>query len=187
MFVLGPVVMQDGHGATAWSAIMVTGSIGSIIGGLLALRYRPKRPLVTGDLSSLISVLPFVAIAFTLPTPYIALGMAVMFSGFSLFNEVWAATQQQLFAKEILARITSLDWMVSLIAMPVGYASVAPVAQAVGTRTTLLIAAILVSAPLLLVMLLPGVWSVRRRADGTVGIAGESESETAAHAEEAPA
>ena len=196
VFVLGPVVMQDGHGgATAWSAIMVTGSVGSIIGGLLALRYRPKRPLVTGDLSSVISVLPIVAIAFTLPTPYIALGMAVMFSGFSLFNEVWAATQQQLFPKEILARITSLDWMVSLVAMPVGYAAVAPVAQAVGVRTTLVIAAILVTVPLSLVAFLPGVRSVRRRADGTVGIVGEAEFETepesesgaTARTEEAPA
>jgi MFS family permease len=174
LFVLGPVVMQDGHGgATAWSAVMVTGSIGGIVGGLLALRYRPHRPLVAGDLFSVAGAAPLLMVAFIAPTPLIALGMAVLFCQIGLFNEVWAATQQQLFPKEILARITSLDWMVSLVAMPAGYAAAAPVAQALGVKTTLLCAAALICGPLLLASLLPGVRSVRRRADGTVGIANE--------------
>lgn len=187
LFVLGPVVMQDGHGgATAWSAVMVVGSIGGIVGGLLALRYRPRRPLVAGDLSALVGVLPFAAIAFVLPTPLIALGMAFFFAQSGLINEVWAATQQQLFPKEILARITSLDWMVSLVAMPAGYASAAPIAHALGVKASLMIGAFLICGPLMLATLLPGVRSVIRRADGSVGIANE-ESDTPVQLSESPA
>lgn len=181
LFVLGPVVMQDGHGgATAWSAIMVTGSVGSIVGGLLALRYRPHRPLFVGDLCSICGVVPLVLIAYTVSTPFIALGVAITFAEFALFNEVWAATQQQLFPKDILARITSLDWMVSLIAVPAGDAAAAPVAQALGMKTTLLGAGILMAVPLMLMALSPGVRSVQRRPDGSVGIAGEQVGEAAA-------
>ncbi|HEY0542429.1 MAG TPA: hypothetical protein VGD53_28990 [Actinoallomurus sp.] len=96
----------------------------------------------------------------------------------SLIGEVLATTQQQLFPEEILARVSSLDWMISLIAMPAGYAAAAPVAQFLGMRTTLLAAAALIGTPCLLLNLLPGVRSVQRFPDGTVGIA--SERDTAA-------
>ncbi|GHI10259.1 hypothetical protein Scel_85800 [Streptomyces cellostaticus] len=79
----------------------------------------------------------------------------------SLVGEVLATTQQQLFPKEILARVSSLDWMISLIAMPAGYAA-APVARFLGMRTTLLAVAALIGTPCLLLNLLPGVRSVQR-------------------------
>ncbi|HEV2634103.1 MAG TPA: MFS transporter [Actinocrinis sp.] len=168
-FVLGPVVMQEGHGgATSWAAIMVCGSVGSIVGGVLALRYRPRRPMAVSDLLSVIGAIPVVLTAFVVPVPYIGIGLAVAFGQISLTNEIWSAAQQQLFPREILARITSLDWTVSLIATPAGYAAAAPMAQALGVRTTLLIAAVLTAGPLMVMAALPGVRSVRRRADGSV-------------------
>lgn len=91
----------------------------------------------------------------------------------SLVGEVLATVQQQLFPEKVLARVSSLDWMISLIAMPVGYAAAAPVAEIFGTRTTLLFAAALIGTPCLLMNLLPGVRSVQRFPDGTIGIAAE--------------
>lgn len=175
--VLGPVAMQDGRGgATAWSVIMTTGSVGSILGGLAALRCRPRRPLVTANAAALIGFAPPALVALRAPVFAIALGVAVTFAMTALVGEVLATTQQQLFPEEMLARVSSLDWMISLLAMPAGYAAAAPVAQVLGMRTTLLGAAVLIGTPCLLLNLLPGVRSVQRQDDGSIGIAGERET-----------
>ncbi|WP_079178825.1 MFS transporter [Streptomyces humi] len=180
-FVLGPVVMQDGHGgATAWSVIMITGSVGSIVGGLAALHYRPRRPLVVTNAAAMLGILPLALLAPPAPLFVIALGVAVAFVMTSLVGEVLATTQQQLFPEEILARVSSLDWMISLIAMPAGYAAAAPVAHFLGMRTTLLVAAAVIGTPCLLLNLSPGVRSVQRLPDGTIGIVGEPETTTPA-------
>ncbi|WP_331772697.1 MFS transporter (plasmid) [Embleya sp. NBC_00888] len=176
-FVLGPVVMQNGHGgATAWSVIMVTGSVGSIAGGLAALHYRPRRPLVATNAAAVIGIAPLALLAPPAPLFAIALGVAVAFAMTSLVGEVLATTQQQLFPEELLARVSSLDWMISLIAMPAGYAAAAPVAEFLGMRTTLLAAAALIGTPCLL-NLLPGVRSVQRFPDGTIGITGARDTD----------
>ncbi|MFJ6651129.1 MFS transporter [Streptomyces sp. NPDC091290] len=170
-FVLGPVVMQDGHGgATSWSVIMITGSVGSIVGGLAALHYRPRRPLVATNAAAVLGIGPLALLVPPAPLFVIALGVAVAFAMTSLVGEVLATTQQQLFPERILARVSSLDWMISLIAMPAGYAAAAPIAEFLGIRTTLMIAAALIGTPCLLLNLLPGVRSVQRFPDGTIGI-----------------
>lgn len=175
-FVLGPVVMQHGHGgATAWSVITVTGAVGSVAGGLAALRYRPRRPLVTANAAALFGIGPLALLARPAPVLVIALGVTAAFAMTSLVGEVLATTQQQLFPEEILARVSSLDWTISLIAMPAGYAAAAPAARLLGTRPTLLAAAALIATPCLLLNLLHGVRSVQRLPDGTIGIAEERE------------
>ncbi|GAA1991155.1 MFS transporter [Kitasatospora viridis] len=174
LFVLGPVVMQNGHGgATAWSVVLSTGAVGSIVGGLAALRYRPRRPLVTTNAAALLGIGPLALLAPPAPVLVIALGVAVAFAMTALCGEVLATTQQQLFPAELLARVSSLDWMISLIAMPAGYAAAGPVAQLLGLRATLLAAAALIGTPCVLLNLLPGVRSVQRFPDGTIGIADE--------------
>ncbi|MFI1051860.1 MFS transporter [Streptomyces griseoruber] len=176
-FVLGPVVMQNGHGgATSWSVIMITGSVGSIVGGLAALHYRPRRPLVTANAAAVIGIAPLALLAPPAPLFVIALGVAVAFAMTSLVGEILATTQQQIFPEEIQARVSSLDWMISLIAMPAGYAAAAPVAEFLGMRTTLLAAAALIGTPCLLLNLLPGVRSVQRLPDGTIAVVGERDT-----------
>jgi hypothetical protein len=66
---------------------------------------------------------------------------------------------------EVLGRVTSLDWFVSVSLMPVSFAITGPVADAIGPRTTL-VGAGLVATPLMLAfLLLPGIRDVERRAE----------------------
>src|SRR5262249_47920097 len=45
--VLGPVISRSElDGATSWGLILAAGAIGGLGGGVLALRLRPRRPLV---------------------------------------------------------------------------------------------------------------------------------------------
>jgi MFS family permease len=83
-------------------------------------------------------------------------------AGFTAGIIVWTTLMQRLVPAELLGRVTSFDWLVSVSLMPVSFALTGPVAEAVGTRTTLLVAG-LVGAPLTLVfLLLPGMRATER-------------------------
>ena len=66
--MLGPVLARDYlGGARAWGAILACYGGGAIIGGLLALGRRPRRPLVVSTLTTLGFPLPPLALALHLP------------------------------------------------------------------------------------------------------------------------
>jgi MFS family permease len=73
----------------------------------------------------------------------------------------------------VLSRVTSYDYLISSIAMPVGYALSGPVAQRFGISTTLVAAAIILAVPSFAIVFLPGVRRVRRTPQGTI-IEGEA-------------
>lgn len=168
-FVLGPVMMLRGHGgAAAWSAVSACIAVGAIGGGLFALRLRPKRPMVVGNLLITTAAAPLLALAFGAPVAVTAAGTAVCFGSVSLLNEVWNAAVQQIYPSEVLSRINSFDWLVSLCAMPAGFAAAGPLSAEFGIRTCLVLATVLATIPCAAVCLLPGVRGVMRSADGTV-------------------
>ena len=92
----------------------------------------------------------------------------VGFSALTFLNEIWNATIPQLIPAEVLARANSFDWVVSLIAMPAGFAICGPVADHIGIPATLIAAAIIMAVPSFLIVLVPGVRSVRRTDEGLI-------------------
>jgi len=109
-----------------------------------------------------------VAIAVPLPTVAIMAVCVVGWAGLTFLNEVWFATVPQLIPQEVLARANSFDWLLSITAMPVGFAVSGPLADRIGIPTTLLGAAALMAVPCLLITLVPGVRHVRRTEAGTI-------------------
>ena len=86
-------------------------------------------------------------------------------AGFTAGIIVWTTLMHRLVPAELLGRVTSFDWLVSVSLMPLSFAVTGPVAEAVGTRTTLLVAG-LVGAPLTLAFLfLPGMRATERADD----------------------
>lgn len=168
-FVLGPVVASRKLGGpSAWGVIAAALGLGSVAGGLIALRFRPARPLVAANLALTPAALPLLALAKPLPTVVIALTCVVAFAGLTFLNEVWVSTMQQLIPADVLSRVSSYDWLISLIAMPAGYAIAGPAAGAIGIPATLVAAAVIISVPCFLIVLLPGVRRVRRTPEGTI-------------------
>ena len=73
--VLGPVLARDYlGGARAWGAILASYGGGAIIGGLLALGRRPRRPLLVSTVTTLGFPLPPLALALHLPLAAVAAG-----------------------------------------------------------------------------------------------------------------
>jgi hypothetical protein len=68
----------------------------------------------------------------------------------------------------VLCRVTSYDWLISLIARPAGYAVAGPAAQHFGIPTTFVAAAIILAVPSFAIVFVPGIRRVRRTPQGTI-------------------
>jgi MFS family permease len=169
LYVLGPIVAaRQLGGPSAWGLISASLGVGSVVGGIITLRLMPSRPLVAANLALTPAALMLVTLAVPLPLVVIGLSCVLAFAGLAFLNEVWEATMQQLIPAAVLSRVTSYDWLISLIAMPAGYAVAGPVAQHVGIPSTLVAAAIILSAPCVAIVFLPGIRRVRRTPQGTI-------------------
>jgi hypothetical protein len=141
-FVLGPFVARASlGGATAWATILSAAGLGSVLSGVVGLRYKPRRLLVATLLAMLLWAPQLVLLAFAAPVVAIAPAAFVGACGLSLANTFWQTALQQKVPRDHLARISAYDWIGSLALTPLGYALAGPVASALGVRTTLLLAA----------------------------------------------
>ena len=164
--VLGPLIAEEQlDGARSWGFISTAGGVGGVIGGIVALRWRPSRPLLTSHLL-ILALVPYVA-GFVVPLPTAALA-ALSLAGITTIivaNTLWETTLQSSIPNERLSRVSSYDWSVSLVFMPLGFALWGPLSEWIGVDETLLLAAGTIAAAKLLVSLVPEVRSMRRPDD----------------------
>ncbi len=162
--VLGPVIADEElGGAKAWGAILTAEAAGLVAGGLLGLRFRPRRMLLAATLGILLGPLPLVALGLGLSLPAIIAAAFVAGIGIEIFNLLWNTTVQQEIPPETISRVYSYDALGSLGLVPLGLALAGPVADAVGVEATLLGAAAIGMAVTLAVLAVPGVRTLERR------------------------
>lgn len=160
--ILGPVVARDFlGGAAAWGLILTGGGIGGLIGGVLALRFRPKRPLLVGFAISGAMSLPPLALIGPLPVLVIAAGTMLSWTAIQLSNTWWFTMLQQHVPEHARSRVSSYDWLVSLVFQPLGFLLAGPLASRIGLTWTLLGAAVLGLAGNYGVLLVRSVREVR--------------------------
>jgi predicted MFS family arabinose efflux permease len=177
LLVLGPLVAKRSlGGSSAWAAIVAGFGIGSIVGNLVALHLRPRRPLRFAFSVTLACGPSAFLLAFAAPVPTIvatelASGLAV-----GLSAALWETTLQQHVQPSALSRVSAYDWMGSMVLRPLGVAAVGPLASVVGVRATLIGAGILGLAFNAALLAVPEVWTLERggpaTADGEPAFAG---------------
>ena len=79
-----------------------------------------------------------------------------------VFGILWDTTLQQEISQEKLSRVSSYDALGSFVLIPLGLAVAGPVAQAAGTRATILGAAALSLGATLVVLLSREVRTIQR-------------------------
>ena len=142
--VLGPVVAQAKLGGpAAWGLILTGGGIGGLIGGVLALRLRPRRPLLMGFAISGATSLPLLALIGPLPVLLIAGSSMLSLAAIELSNTWWFTMLQQHIPEHARSRVSSYDWLVSIVFQPLGFLLAGPLAVTFGLGPTLLGAAAL--------------------------------------------
>lgn len=162
--VLGPVTAADAlGGAAAWGVILTGGAIGGLLGGAVSLRWKPRRPLVAGFLLMILSTIQLLLLIPPFPAPVVALGAMLTIGAIVVSNTFWDTMLQQHIPREALSRVSSYDWMVSLIFQPLAFAAVGPLSEAVGRVETLLLAAAIGIAANTSVLLVPSVRHLARR------------------------
>jgi MFS family permease len=147
LFVLPAAIVKAHYGgARDWGFLLTAGAIGGLLGSAAAVRYKPRRPLLVTYLTAFVIPLQLLAYVPPLPLTVLLIGSAVLFWQISLGNAFWATMEQQHVPGEALARVDSLLWLGSLVVYPIGLAAAGPIASAIGTRTTLILAASLAAA-----------------------------------------
>jgi predicted MFS family arabinose efflux permease len=161
-FVLGPyLAKQDMGGAGAWATVLTGEAIGSLLGGLAALRLRPARPMLVCVLVFMLSSVQLVLLAEGAPFGAIAVAASAGGFAFAFGGVIYETALQRTIAPEKLSRVASFDWLVSMSALPLGYALAGPIAHAIGLSTYLWIGAIWVVVSAIGVALVPSVRDLR--------------------------
>ena len=178
--VLGPVVADEELGGPkAWGAILTGWSAGLVLGGLVGLRYRPRRMLLAATLGILALPLPLIALGFPLSVPAIAAAAFVAGVGNEIFGLLWHTTMQQEIPADKLSRVYSYDALGSIGLVPIGYALAGPAAEAFGVRATLWGAAAIGIGVTLAVLLVRDVRTLERATPSPSPASGDPGTATA--------
>jgi MFS family permease len=162
--VLGPAIAKERlGGAAAWGLILTADALGLIAGGLILLRVKPRRLLLTATLGVLLTIPFLLALAGPLPVVGLIALAALAGIGSETFGIMWDTTMQQEIPQEKLSRVYSYDALGSWVLIPLGLAVAGPLAEVFGTRETILGASVISLTATLAVLLVRDVRTIERR------------------------
>lgn len=127
------------HGDGVYGLINATGGLGMAVGGLLAMRIRPRFPLRAGTIAMFLYFLQPVTVGLGLPIPFLAAGFAVTGGALAFWGVMWATSVQTQVPTNILNRIHAYEVAGSLAMLPVGQALAGPVAGYFGIGAVLVV------------------------------------------------
>jgi hypothetical protein len=161
-YVLGAAIADDSMGgAAAWGIILTAAGAGQVAGGLLALAWRPRRPLLAATLLIAAWAVPLLLLAYGASVATIAVGAAMGGATLALFGALWNTTLQSQVPSHQLSRVSSYDWLGSLAVLPLGFALAGFAQHVVGAEMSLMVAAAIVLAATALVVRLPSIRGLR--------------------------
>jgi MFS family permease len=124
-------------GAQAWGLILSVMGAGTLVGGAIATRVDPRRPLIAVALAEGAFALPLAGLAVGGPSVLIAAAAFASGAGMMIGMSVWETTLQRQIPADAISRVSSYDWFGSYAAYPIGLALWAPIAAITGVQTAL--------------------------------------------------
>ncbi|MGW9130715.1 MFS transporter [Streptomyces sp. NPDC055681] len=143
MLPLTAVEVTEAHGSGAYGVMMAVNGAGSVLGGLLALRLRPRRPLAAGAIALTGVCVNLVVLGLGMPVFALGVGQFVAGAAFAFWLVMWSTTVQTHVPPEALNRLHAYDVAGSLLMLAAGRALAGPVADAVGAPEVLLAGAVI--------------------------------------------
>lgn len=166
LFVIGPfevlvpylVKNKLGGGSDDVGLVFAAGGVGAVVAAFVMGQIGlPKRHILfmyAMWIGGFGLMLPY---AFLTAVWQAAIVEAFAFGMFTAGLVVWATLMHRLVPKDLLGRVTSLDWAVSTALLPVSFALTGPIAEAIGLETTFLWSGILGGLATLAFLLVPGI------------------------------
>ena len=162
LFVLGPLVMKRHYdGATTWAILFSSFGAGTIVGGIVALRYRPTRPLLASCVAATPLLLQPLGIALRLPVEALVAIAVFAGVGLAIHLALWFTTFQRNVPAAALSRVSSYDALGSFVLMPLGSAAAGPVSALIGVSATLIGTTVIEAACFAVIIAQPSVWAIR--------------------------
>jgi hypothetical protein len=162
-------------GPDALGGIFAAGGVGAILMAITIGQLGQPRRRVTAMFASW-SIGVLLIAGYGLMT---ALWQALVLSAigaalFELGQMIWTTLLQQLVPRELLGRVSSLDWLVSVGLVPVSFALTGPVAGAIGAEWTMVAAGTLGAVLMSALLFAPGVRDPERGAIRRADSVGEA-------------
>lgn len=154
--VLGALIFaHQPAGALHWGMLLSLMGAGAIMGGMLALRLRPIRP-IRAVLCWLL-LYPLLPMSLAASLPIWAQGVCFLLAGIEManVNVLWESTLQRVIRPDRLSRVSAYDQLGSFCLLPLGYALAGPMALLMGVSGALWLGAALVLLSTLLLLSRP--------------------------------
>lgn len=165
--VLGPIIAdRDLSGASSWAAILAGQSAGLLAGGVIAIRWHPRRPILVATIAVFANALPIAGLAMGWPVAPLVAASLVAGICMEIFGVYWYTALHEHVAPEALSRVSAYDALGSIALSPIGLVLAGPVSDQVGIGATLWLGVGLIVVPTALVLLVPEVRTLRSRSDG---------------------
>ncbi|MEU8699940.1 MFS transporter [Streptomyces sp. NPDC048680] len=159
---LGNSMLVTDYGASVFGLVMSSLGAGSVLGGLIAIRLRPRYPLRAGALSMILWVLMPLGVALDLPAPLIAGCYGVSGIGMAFWIVMFHTSVQTHIPQDVLGRVHAYDAAGSLVMKPVGQAAAGPLALVVGAGPLLFVSASMAIVACVLLLAIPAVRGLKR-------------------------
>ncbi|WP_367138962.1 MFS transporter [Saccharothrix sp. HUAS TT1] len=142
--VVLPLVSRDRYGAEAVLAAALTAyTVGALVGALVVARLRPRAQGWTALAGLACYGLVPLSLLLPVPAAVVVAAYAVAGLGIELFNVPWFTATQREVDPRMLARVSSLDFLLSYGLAPVGLALIAPAISAFGPGPVLAACAVI--------------------------------------------
>jgi MFS family permease len=163
VFVLGPVLAErEQNGASSWAIIVAGFGIGSVLGDLLMLRWRPARPLLISATFLIVASCQAAILGSGLPVGVIALLEAVTAVCVNGFFTLWETSIQEQIPEHAVSRVGSYDLFVALGLLPLGTAIAGPLSEQIGLHTMMYGMTVIAVVVSLAILAVPSVRNLRR-------------------------
>lgn len=160
--ILGPVIAKvDLGGAGAWGTIVAVGGIGAVVGSVIAIRIRPGRPLVACTLAAVPLAGQIVVLVLAPSVWLLSIASFVAGAGIAVHLTLWFTVFQREIPESMQSRVSSYDVLGSFVLMPIGFAVVGPLSDAIGITETLWLSLGVMLTTWALILMLPSVWAIR--------------------------
>jgi hypothetical protein len=158
--VLVPFLVKNqlGLGPEALGAIFAVGGVGSVAMAVAIGHFGLPKRRVTVMYAAWTAGVAGMAVYGLMTSLWHGL-IAAFFTAalFELGQVIWTTMLQQLVPRNLLGRVSSLDWMVSIGLVPLSYALTGPVAETFGASSTMVVAALVGAVLMGVLVFLPGV------------------------------
>jgi len=160
--LLGPAIAKEQMGGPVdWGFIAASSGLGTVLGGLLAMRLDVKRPMLVAVL--LCFFFSGTALTLSIPAHVSVVALAAFVGGVAgqMFAVLWYTTLQTQVPANMLSRVSAYDHLGSIALAPLGLVFGGMLYESLGPSQTMLLAAAAIIVPTLLVLFVPGVRNLR--------------------------